>query len=297
MTINFVSKLKKGEYFPEPFPHWIIDNFFNEDELSLIDNEFPSVAQIIEAVPVKKNIKVVKEQNSVYVIEFNELGCLKSKKSFLNKISDSWINQKKDILNFLSKHDFANRYDKLIFDEKFVEARGDFRSATPAKIEGTTTLGPHLDSSYELLAGLVYLRSKDDNTEGGDLDIYQLKENSPEKYASNQLRIPVKYLKKLKKIKYSYNSAIFFISHPLAIHGISTRAKGKYERRLVNLSLELDSSGELKMFDASSIIDTSLSPKQYKLSFFQRVLRKLGFNVQFKSHKYGRYKWQKMDDL
>ena len=297
MTINFVSKLKKGEYFSEPFPHWVINNFFNEDELNLINNEFPSVDQIIEAIPVKKNIKVVKEQNSVYIVEFNQLETLKNKTSFLNKISDSWAYQKKDILNFLSKHDFANRYDKLIFEEKFVEARGDIRSATPAIIEGTTTLGPHLDSSYELLAGLIYLRSKNDITEGGDLDIYQLKENAPEKYASNQLRIPIKYLKKLKTIKYSYNSAIFFISHPLAIHGISPRAKGIHERRLINLSLELDSSGEQKMFDASSIIDTSLSPKSFKLSFFQRVLRKLGFNIQLKSHKYGRYKWHKMDDL
>ena len=55
----------------------------------------------------------------------------------------------------------------------------DFRSATPANIEGTTQLGPHLDSKYELLAGLIYLKDKNDITKGGDLDIYELKENAP----------------------------------------------------------------------------------------------------------------------
>ena len=74
-------------------------------------------------------------------------------------------------------------------------------------------------------------------------------------------------MKKLKRINYSYNSGIF-ISHPLAIHGVTPRETGKYERRLINLSLKLDSKGELEMFNSRSIIDTSLSPKSFKLSFF-----------------------------
>lgn len=297
MNINFIAKLEKGKYFSKPFPHWIIDEFFNEDELDLINRDFPTVDQIIEAVPIRKKIKIIKDQNSSYPLNFDELSSLKNKRFILKKISDSWINQKREFLEYLSNYDFAKKYDQLIFNDKFIESRGDFRAATPANIEGTTQLGPHLDSKYELLAGLIYLKDKNDITKGGDLNIYELKENAPKKYASNQLRIPLKYLKKLKRIKYSQNSAIFFISHPLAIHGVTPRERGKYERRLINLSLELDSGGELEMFNSRSIIDTSLSPKSFKLSFFKRVLRKLGFNIKNKVHKYGRYKWQKIDDL
>ena len=143
----------------------------------------------------------------------------------------------------------------------------------------------------------IYLRKNEDNTVGGDLDLYKLKENAPQKYASNSLRVPVRYLDKLKTIKYENNSAVFFVSHPLAIHGVTPRSVGIYERRLINFSLELDSSGSLKMYDSNKIIDDSLAPKKKKLSIYKRILRKLGFNIQLKTHKYSRYKWQKFEDL
>ena len=56
-------------------------------------------------------------------------------------------------------------------------------------------------------------------------------------------------------------------------------------------------SGGLKMFDRSLIVDPNLSPKSRKPSLQVRILRKLGFNLQPKTHKYGRYKWLKEEEL
>ena len=63
------------------------------------------------------------------------------------------------------------------------------------------------------------------------------------------------------------------------------------------MSLELDSSGPLKMFDKNEIIDQSLAPKNRKLSLYKRFLMKIGFDIKLQIHKYGRYKWQKFEDL
>lgn len=296
MEINFISKLNKAKYYSSPFPHWTIKKFFSDKELEIIDEHFPTCQEIIDAVPIRKN-KIIKTQNTAYPIEFDELENLNKDSSVLGLIANCWKSQKQEVLDFLKKFDFAINLDQLIFDGNNVEARGDFRAATPASISGTTQLGPHLDKNFEILAGLIYLRKNEDNTVGGDLDLYKLKENAPYKYASNRLRVPVRYLDKLKTIKYTNNSAVFFISHPLAIHGVTPRSVGTFERRLINFSLELDSAGSLKMFDTNKIIDPSLSPKKKKLSIYKRILKKIGFNVQLKSHKYGRYKWQKFEDL
>lgn len=297
LDINFVSKLKKAKYYSSPFPHWVIKNFFSYEELGKIDKHFPTCQEIINAVPIRKKNKIIKTQNSSYPIDFDELENLNKDLSVLGSIANCWISQKQEVLDFLKKFDFAINLDQLIFDGNNVESRGDFRAATPAKISGTTQLGPHLDKNFEILAGLIYLKKKEDNTVGGDLDLYKLKENAPQKYASNRLRVPVRYLDKLKTIEYGNNSAVFFVSHPLAIHGVTPRAVGIYERRLINFSLELDSAGSLKMYDTNKIIDYSLAPKKKKLSIYQRILKKIGFNVQLKTHKYGRYKWQKFEDL
>ena len=200
LDINFVSKLKKAKYYSSPFPHWVIKNFFSYEELGKIDKHFPTCQEIINAVPIRKKNKIIKTQNSSYPIDFDELENLNKDLSVLGSIANCWISQKQEVLDFLKKFDFAINLDQLIFDGNNVESRGDFRAATPAKISGTTQLGPHLDKNFEILAGLIYLKKKEDNTVGGDLDLYKLKENAPQKYASNRLRVPVRYLDKLKTI-------------------------------------------------------------------------------------------------
>ena len=40
--IDLSHALKDGNYFEYPFPHWIIDNFFADEELSLLNSHFPS---------------------------------------------------------------------------------------------------------------------------------------------------------------------------------------------------------------------------------------------------------------
>ena len=42
----------------------------------------------------------------------------------------------------------------------------------PAAADATGVRGPHLDMPDKLISGLVYLRSSEDDSEGGDLELY-----------------------------------------------------------------------------------------------------------------------------
>ena len=122
--------------------------------------------------------------------------------------------------------------------EMKIISRGDIRAASPSWTSDRTTLGPHLDSESELFAGLIYLKSPLDLSRGSDLILYELKDDCPERYISQQRRIPLKYLNPVKTIEYATNNAIFFINSPKSIHSVSARSGSRIDRRNINLSLE-----------------------------------------------------------
>ena len=125
---------------------------------------------------------------------------------------------------------------------------------TPCESESFVR-GPHIDNLNEVYAGLFYLKHKDDKTEGGDLEIYDLKE----KYKNlNEFQKKIKFLKNetifldgrnyrrknefdstylniVDKVKYEKNTFVLFLNQINAIHGVSKRQKGNKSRRLVNV--------------------------------------------------------------
>ena len=107
----------------------------------------------------------------------------------------------------------------------------------------------------ELFACLIYLRHPDDESDGGDLVLYEKKSNSPKKFMSSYRRIPMKYLSIAKKIKYESNKAIFFPNQPSAIHSISSRVGSGYDRRLINLTFETQRG---VFWDKTHFIDPNL---------------------------------------
>lgn len=125
---------------------------------------------------------------------------------------------------------------------------------TPCESESFVR-GPHIDNLNEVYAGLFYLKHKDDKTEGGDLEIYDLKEKYKNlnefqkkiKFLKNETifldgrnyrrknEFDSKYLNIVDKVKYEKNTFVLFLNQINAIHGVSKRQKGNKSRRLVNV--------------------------------------------------------------
>ena len=237
VSIDFVKLLKRAQFFEEPSPHWIISDFFSDENLSLINSNFPSSKWIFNNLYLPKYKKPF-NQNTGYSIQFSELDILDLPINSFNTLSQAWSDQRLNILNYLSSLEVSNHYDRKIFDPSNSYSRGDIRTNSPVIKTKTTTLGPHLDNPKKILFGLIYLRNKYDDSNGGCFTLYRLKSNSPKKYCSYKRRIPMKFVEDVKEISYGHNNAIFFLSHPLAIHGVSPRSITRFDRRLINLSLK-----------------------------------------------------------
>ena len=108
---------------------------------------------------------------------------------------------------------------------------------TPVK-EPTRVRGLHIDNCNKLFVGLFYMRKDGDDSEGGDLEIYKVKDQYKDLYGTYYRvdKIDPKIVKKIDTVKYNKNVFILFINSRQAIHAVSVRQKTDHIRRLINFT-------------------------------------------------------------
>lgn len=92
-------------------------------------------------------------------------------------------------------------------------------------------IGPHLDNSIELYAGLLYMPA-DDDPGGGDLEIRRY---IKEPRFHGKQRLDESYTEIVATVKYVPNTFAMFINSPQSIHSVSERGPCTQYRRLVNI--------------------------------------------------------------
>lgn len=97
--------------------------------------------------------------------------------------------------------------------------------------EVSSVRGPHLDSSRKLFSALLYFRHPDDDSTGGDLEFYRLKEGrAPDEWSA----IDAALVERTHVVPYRANTLVMFINSPGALHGVSRRSVTAMPRRYVD---------------------------------------------------------------
>ena len=292
--MNLLQKLNRAKYHEYPFEHLIIHDFFTEEEYIAIEQEYPSSKKIHDEKKAsnqrllfkcKNNKKYLQylasqkenlhpeallqhlengssttySQNTTYAYQTTAESCKFYNLPKVGEFSSDWQNFIGPIMELIKKFKCFRHLESSAFEEiqKHLILRSDLRSISPSQNIKTTSLGPHVDSPEEVLAGLIYLKHKNDSSSGGDLELYSLKDKAPKKFMSSKRRIPTKYVEKRKVFPYKRNVAIIFPNTLRAIHGVSPRTAdiGAYDRRLINFTAELEGT---RMEDYSLYFDKKL---------------------------------------
>lgn len=95
---------------------------------------------------------------------------------------------------------------------------------------------PHVDNPAKLFAGLLYFRSSDDRSTGGDLGLYRLK--SDRYYHTKKLDVPERFIERVKEVPYGANTLIMWLNVPHSLHGVSPRSVTNIPRRYINFLSE-----------------------------------------------------------
>jgi hypothetical protein len=239
---SILSKVSKTDIISEPFPHIVIQNALDSDLYDQLSKEYPGS----ELLASNKNIV----SNTRYQISAHEaIGN--------NQISPVW----QDFISHHVSHEFYQEVIDLFgshiralypwLEESLGRNLEDLSTGIRRKDPGkdvvldcqpgvnspvstpTSVRGPHVDSPGELYAALLYMRDENDDSVGGDLDIYRIKDPNHVFHGAAELKD--QYIEKVKTVKYEKNVLVFFINTPHSVHGVSVRSVTRSPRRLVNV--------------------------------------------------------------
>lgn len=111
---------------------------------------------------------------------------------------------------------------------------------TPVTGEPTSVRRGHVDASNKLFVGLFYLRHPDDQSTGGDLELYRYATERPEFEGTPRwTSIDDSYLELVETVPYERNQLAFFMNSPDALHGVTPRSRTESPRLFLNLIAEV----------------------------------------------------------
>lgn len=103
--------------------------------------------------------------------------------------------------------------------------------------EESTVRGAHIDNPAKLFAAILYCRDAEDESTGGDLNLYRPKNGSvrfePYEYGISEDRLDL-----MHTVPYGTNNLIMWLNAPNALHGVTPRSVTPRVRRYINFAGE-----------------------------------------------------------
>jgi hypothetical protein len=111
---------------------------------------------------------------------------------------------------------------------------------SPALTDGTSVRGPHLDAPDKLFSGLLYLRHEDDDSVGGELELYA---PAGEPLTFDALNAtPLSTVRRVRTYPYRHNLLVLPLNTPRAVHGVSPRGRTAWPRYHLHLVGEMSAA-------------------------------------------------------
>jgi len=244
---NVFAAIERATLVEDPFPHLVVQDALPADIADTFLAEMPSVEVLAQGRPIGSNVRFYVPSAVAFAdprIAEPWKGalrtCLDSAQGFL----DLFIRRLGDHLR-TTYPQFETQFaplDQLRARPRAHKGRQkhevgmDFQMVvnSPALTSGTSVRGAHLDQSNKLISGLLYLRTPDDDSVGGELELYasavdKVSLDQSNNASSEQVRFARRY-------PYRHNLLVLPLNSPLALHGVSPRgktAKPRYHLHLV----------------------------------------------------------------
>lgn len=250
--LNILQNFDRDNYFTHPYPYFFINNCFSDKIYNQLSNDYKLIINYLKKkndfktlnnTRLQINAKNFMKEDFFKKTIWYDFVKFHTSKEFLKNLIMIF---EKDLKNFYPE--IFNAFNNFYNDENYLKIRDndnkDHRFVidcqpginTPV-IKQSNVRGPHVDNPVEIFGGLFYLRDENDNSKGGDLDIYDVKNNE----ICFEGKAEVKNISKIKKVKifkYDKNRCIFFLNSLKTIHGVSERSETKYTRNLTNFVIE-----------------------------------------------------------
>jgi hypothetical protein len=246
---TLLDTVQSSQVFTDPFPHIVITDVVEAELCAQLVEQFPAIDILAEGQPFTSNDRfsyptcsVV--QNSEISPLWREFIAAQSSPAFWNQIVRLF---KDKILKLYPT--FEAEFGAIEALRPGVRKTDDFSNVdvlldaqicvnTPVLEPSPKIKQAHVDRPQVVYAGLYYLRHPDDQSTGGNLEIYRFKTGKP--YGFQGQYIDDKYIELVKTVQYQRNALVLFLNSVESLHGVTVRSVTETPRCFVNLIGEVN---------------------------------------------------------
>lgn len=240
MIHSILKNAKAGDVIQSPFPYLVLDGVLDPDLYKALENEYPFEYRIDGYSGFTNNTRY--QISAVDGLRGNRLTPLWQEfvkyhitQDFFDEVATLFAPAIKKYYPNLKVEKIGTR-----FIDKDADMVMDCQPGINSPVKEVSSVkGPHLDHQAEFFAGLLYFRHPDDDSTGGELEIYRQKKTGARYHGARF--IDQSYVEKVATISYTPNRLILFLNTIDSIHGVSPRSKTNFTRRLVSFAGEVGS--------------------------------------------------------
>ncbi len=251
------TNIKTEDVCTEPFPMVVKRDAIDKDLFRELLKALPPFESMLKGSPYGSNERV---NYSATNVAYNPSIAPIWKQLFQEHLSQAFLD---DILRLFGPHisryypDFESRFAPVSKLKAGIRNADEVSDAavlldvqlalnTPVVVSGTTVRGPHVDCPKKLFVGLFYFRLDEDDSEGGDLEIYRPKQG-PAKL--DYMRTgKFEDMELVQRVPYQQNVVSLFLNTPESLHGVTMRSATPFYRVFLNLLGEM----RAPLFDLSN---------------------------------------------
>jgi len=244
-----LDNIKKSEVKDQPFPYLYYQNAIEDDLCKRLIKEFPLMKVIAQGEFLEDNKRFSLPASKVLISKgvsplWKDFIKAHTTTEFWHQLVDLFEDQ---ILSIYPNFNIDFKPLKALrigvrnvntFEEVDILLDAQICINTPVLEKPSSVKITHIDNANKLFAGLLYLRSPNDDSEGGDLEIYKYKDDKF-KFHGPRL-IKDKYVEMVETVPYKQNSLILFINSLKSLHGVTNRQVTDQPRYFLNLVGEVN---------------------------------------------------------
>jgi hypothetical protein len=254
----------KADIHDWPFPHLVVENALDDALYERLAREFPAPAVLLDGRELESNRSYHYNASKVLTDSrvspaWREFVAYHVSPRFYAEVVALFGDHFRRLHPAIEAR-LGKKFESLLPSVRFAEEFGDIALECQLAygapvVSASRFLGPHVDREVALFAGLLYFRLPDDDSTGGDLELYRFK-GAERAYAKERRRVPDSLVERVKVVRYAKNTLVFLLHSPDALHGVSVRSATKFPRLHVNFVGEL----QTKVFDLSPYPELAYLP-------------------------------------
>jgi hypothetical protein len=255
---SVLGRANRSQIVDDPFAHLVVHEALEPDYYRRLADEFPAAEIILDGREPVSNRNFRYPANAI--LDDARIGSLwreftayhASQQFFLEvlELFDSRFRELHPSLEATVGKRLLDWQSTIRFREPIRDIALECQFAYGAPVDvRSRMIGPHVDREVALYAGLFYMRHEDDDSDGGDLELYRFNTGWPGFDAGTRC-VDDERITRCRTIRYASNTLVFFPHSPYALHGVSPRSPTTFPRRHINLVGELAT----KVFDVSGSV-------------------------------------------